>query len=284
VAEDLEEAVGDSAGSVEVRLVAAARVGVGDAIKSSGVAHGFLIGGDGMEALLTELVARLKAAAADNLTAAVLYGSGVTGEFHAGHSDLNVLCIVEHAGVLDLEKLHAPAEWWIRQGHPAPLVFTMEELRRSADIFAIELMDMKQHHRMLFGDDFFGGLVVPMGLHRLQVERELRAGWLRLRGAVITSPQKKKEHLGIMLASVSTFCTLFRHAMVVLGHPMPASKRDAVDGIAKVAGANPAAFYAILDLRAGKRKPGEDVEETLHGYLEFVEVVANEVDRGLEGK
>jgi hypothetical protein len=238
-----------------------------------------------MEALLTELVGRLKAATADNLKAVVLYGSGVTGEFHAGHSDLNVLCIGGHAGALDLEKLHAPAEWWMRQGHPAPLVFTMEELRRSADIFAIELIDMKQHHRMLFGEDFFEGLDVPLRLHAMQVERELRAGWLRLRSAVITAPQKKKEHLGIMLASVSTFCTLFRHALVALGHPMPASKRDAVESIAKIAGADPAAFHAILDLRGGKRKPGDiDIEESLHGYLEFVEVVTNEVDRGLEAK
>lgn len=242
-------------------------------------------GGDGMEALLTELVGRLKAAALDNLKAAVLYGSGVTGEFQAGHSDLNVLCIVGQAGALELEKLHAPAEWWMRQGHPAPLVFTMEELRRSADIFAIELLDMKQHHRMLFGEDFFQSLDVPLALHRLQVERELRAGWLRLRGAVIASPQKKKEHLGVMLASVSTFCTLFRHALVALEHAMPASKRDAVEGIAKLAGADPAAFHAILDLRGGKRKAGDiDIEESLHGYLEFVEVVTNEVDRGLERK
>lgn len=238
-----------------------------------------------MEALLTELVGRLKAAALDNLKAVVLYGSGVTGEFHAGHSDLNVLCIVEHALAADLERLHGAAEWWLRKGHPAPLVFTMDELRRSADIFAIELLDMKQHHRMLFGEDFFEGLEVPLQLHRLQVERELRAGWLRLRGAVITSPQKKKEHLGIMLASVSTFCTLFRHALVALGHEMPASKRDAVERIAKAAGADPAAFHAILDLRGGKRKPGDiDIEESLHGYLEFVEVVTNEVDRALEVK
>ena len=53
--------------------------------------------GRAMEAKLTELVSRLKAAANENLKAVVLYGSAVTGEFRAGHSDLNVLCIVEHA-------------------------------------------------------------------------------------------------------------------------------------------------------------------------------------------
>jgi hypothetical protein len=237
-----------------------------------------------MEALLTELVGRLKAAALDNLKGVVLYGSGVTGEFHKGHSDLNVLCIVGRAGSEDLEKLHGAAEWWMRQGHPAPLVFTMEELRRSADIFAIELLDMKQHHRMLFGEDFFEGLEVPLWLHRIQVERELRAGWLRLRGAVLTSPQNKKAHLGIMLASVSTFCTLFRHALVALGQAMPANKREAVDGVAKLAGANASAFHAILNMREGKRAGDVDVEEMLHGYMEFVEVVTNEVDRGLDAK
>jgi len=238
-----------------------------------------------MEALLTELVARLKAAALDNLKAAVLYGSGVTGEFHAGHSDLNVLCILDHATAADLEKLHETAEWWMRQGHPAPIVFTMDELRRSADIFAIELVDMKQHHRMLFGDDFLGALDVPLRLHGLQVERELRAGWQRLRGAVLTSPQKKKEHLAIMQASVSTFATLFRHALLALGHPMPASKRDAVEGVSKLAAADPAAFHAILDLRGGKRKAGDiDIEGTLQGDVEVVEAVTNEVDRGLEAK
>jgi hypothetical protein len=238
-----------------------------------------------MEAILTELVGRLKAAALDNLKAVVLYGSGVTGEFHAGHSDLNVLCIVEHAGSTDLEKLHGTADWWIRKGHPAPLIFTMDELRRSADIFAIELLDMRQHHRMLFGKDFFDGFEVPLHLHRLQVERELRNGWLRLRGAVLTAPEKKRAHLEIMLASVSTFCTLFRHALLALGHEMPASKRDAVEGVAKLAGADPAAFHLILDMRGGKATRGSvDVEESLRGYMEFVEVVTNEVDRGLEGQ
>ena len=79
-----------------------------------------------------------------------------------------------------------------KQGNPAPLIFTQDELVRSADVFAIELLDMKRHHRMLFGADFLEDLEVPMQLHRLQVERELRTDWLRLRQAILAAPQKKK--------------------------------------------------------------------------------------------
>ena len=59
-----------------------------------------------MEAKLTELVSRLKAAAEANLKSVVLYGSAVTAEFRAGHSDLNVLCIVDRVAAEDLEHLH----------------------------------------------------------------------------------------------------------------------------------------------------------------------------------
>jgi hypothetical protein len=233
-----------------------------------------------MESKLSELVERLKAVAGNNLKALVLYGSAVTGEFLAKHSDLNTLCIIERAGSADLERLHAVVEWWTQEGNPAPFVFTFDELSRSADIFAIELFDIKQRHRMLFGADFLDNFEVPMRLHRLQVERELRASWLRFRQALLAAPMKTRAHLQLMLASNSTFCTLFRHAIASLGQSMPASKREAVDGMAALTGADPSAFHAILDLREGKKKEKDiDVEATLQTYLEFIEVATNEVDR-----
>jgi predicted nucleotidyltransferase len=238
-----------------------------------------------MEAKLTEFVNRLKSAAADNLKAAILYGSAVAGEFLEKQSDLNILCVVESAGSADLEHLHSVAEWWLRQGNPAPLVFTLEELKRSADIFAIELLDIKHQHRLLYGLDVLEGFEVPLQLHHLQVERELRIGWLRLRQAILIAPQKRGLHLEIMLASVSTFCVLFRHALIALSAPPAHSKREALDRIATLAGADPSAFHAILDFREGKRKRrGLDIEALLHTYHEFVEVVTNEVDRRLEAK
>jgi predicted nucleotidyltransferase len=236
-----------------------------------------------METKLTDLVSRLKAAAGDNLKAVVLYGSAVTGEFHEKHSDLNILCLVERANSDELELLHPVAEWWTRQRNPAPIVFTPDELERSADIFAIEMLDIKAHHRMLMGTDFLENLEVPLHLHRLQVERELRTGWLRLRQAILAAPQKEKAHLPIMLDSVSTFCVLFAHALIALGQPPVHSKREAVERAASAAGANPAGFQSILDLKEGKIKQSDlDIEVTLRTYLEFVEVLTNEVDRRLE--
>jgi predicted nucleotidyltransferase len=238
-----------------------------------------------MREKLDNLIEKVKAAAGANLTAAVLYGSAVTGEFEQGHSDLNVLCLVKSAGAAELEKLNSVAVWWNRQGHPAPLVFTLEELRRSADVFAIEMLDIQAHHRVLFGEDFVKALDVPMSLHRLQVERELRTNWLRLRQAVLLSSRKRSALLDLMTASVVSFTTLFRHALIALGENPPEGRRAVVDRMAVLVGGDAAGFHAVLDLRAGKLKPGEvDVQSALRAYLEFVERVTDEVDRRFEAK
>ncbi|MGA7090254.1 MAG: hypothetical protein WBE88_11515 [Candidatus Acidiferrales bacterium] len=233
-----------------------------------------------MEAKLTELVSRLRAAAGENLTSVVLYGSAVTGEYVSGRSNLNVLCLVRHAVAEQLEELHPAVEWWSRQRQPPPLVFTLDELHHSADVFAIELLDIKQQHRILFGEDFLAEFVVPLQLHRLQVERELRTDWLRFRQALLVAPYKNKIRVSLMLDSVSSFCSLFRHGLFALGQGMPANKRDSIIAVASVTGADPSAFQQILDLREGKRAIRDlDVEVVLHNYLVFVEVFADEIDR-----
>jgi predicted nucleotidyltransferase len=236
-----------------------------------------------MEAKLSEFVARLQSAATDNLKAVVLYGSAVTGEFAEKHSDINILCLIERSSATELERLHGVSEWWMKQGNPAPLVLTLDELTRSADVFAIEMLDMKWHHRMLFGPDFLEQLEVPLRLHRAQVEHELRVNWLRLRQAILVAPPKRRPHFAIMAGSVAVFCALFRHALIALGEPRPHGKRAAIDGIAALTGADPSAFHALLDFREGKRREKDiDIEATLHAYLEFVEVATNEVDRRLD--
>jgi hypothetical protein len=234
---------------------------------------------------LDELVQKLSAAAGANLKSVILYGSAATEEFHAKHSDLNLLCVVDQADAAHLEALHAAVEWWVRRDHRAPLVFTLEELKRSADIFAIELLDMQARHRLLHGENVLAEVHVPMHLHAIQVERELRTGWLRLRQSILAAPRKPKVYLELMTASFSSFAALFRHALIALGEPPAATRREAIDRIAQFAAADPGGFNTVLALREGKLKEREiDVDGTMNQYLGFVEAVTDRFDRQMEAK
>ena len=232
---------------------------------------------------LDEFVQKLKAAAPNNLASVILYGSAADGEFHSRHSDLNLLCIVNSADAKHIEALHSPVEWWTKEGHRPPLVFTLEELRRSADVFAIELLDMKSLHKVLAGVDVLTDISVPLRFHAIQVERELRTDWLRLRQAILAAPKKSKVYQELMVSSFSPFVALFRHALIALGEPPAGSKREAIERIAKFANADPSAFYAILEHREGKREAQEiDVETALNRYFAFVEAVTDMYDRRLD--
>jgi predicted nucleotidyltransferase len=233
-----------------------------------------------MNKLLDQFVEKLKSAAGDNLKAVVLYGSAAGGNYHEKHSDLNVLCLVDKAGSSELESLAPAAQWWMRKGHPSPLIFTADELQRSAEVFAIELGDIRDRHQMLLGEDFITTFQVPMNLHRWQVKRELRAGWLRLRQAILSAPKKRAAQLAIMTASISTFATLFRHALIALGEPVPMHAHAVFDQVGELVSANPAPFHTILEFREGKKKAADvDVYATLRAYLDFVHRVTNEFDR-----
>jgi hypothetical protein len=231
---------------------------------------------------LKELLSRLKEAVGENLTAAVLYGSGADQEFREQHSDLNVLCLLKMVGARELRKLQPAGVWWSKKGHPAPMIFTLAELEDSADVFAIELLDMKQRHRMLLGEDFLQGLIVPMTQHRLQVERELRTGVIRLRQAYLRSRGGRSEQNDLMIASISTFAALFRHALIALGESAPESWREVLDRLSARLAFDPAPIRAVLDLRDGKTQPGGvDADQMFGAYLDTVTHVAEEMDQSL---
>ena len=148
-------------------------------------------------------------------------------------------------------------------------------MRHSADVFAIELLDMKRQHQMLWGEDFFPQLDVPISLHRLQVERELRTSVVRLRQAFLRSRGRRAELTELMIASASSFATLFRHSLIALGETPPDSRREVAKRLAAIAGFVPAAFLDVLDLREGKQGAGEiNADRVFEEYLDAVARVA----------
>jgi hypothetical protein len=239
-----------------------------------------------MEKELKELVDKLEAAAGTNLKSVVLYGSAASGEFNPKHSDLNVLCVLEDLDPQALAVLSPAATWWARKGHPAPLIFSLNELQRASDVYALEFLDIKAHHRILWGQDTFASLEIPLGLHRVQVERELRTDLLKLRQHYLAASSDNKRVLGLMTESVSSFASLFRHALLALGEctpdRLPHRKREIIGSLAKLLDFDAAAFHTVLDVREGKLAPGQvDVPSTFRAYLQGVDRVTNEVDEKL---
>ena len=231
------------------------------------------------EKLISEFVERIRAAAEGNLVSVILYGSGAEGEFHPEYSDLNLLCVLRDASFGSLNKIADVVEWWRSKKHHPPLVFTLSELKASADTFSIEFIDMKQRHRVVHGEDVLGNLNVPMTFHRAQLEYELREKLFLLRQHLLVAGSDEKQLWEVMLKSLSSFTTLFRHVLLEMGELGRKHSREAVAELAHRMNFDPSPFVQIMDVRAktADRKQLR-AAEVASKYLQAIEQVTAAVD------
>jgi predicted nucleotidyltransferase len=229
--------------------------------------------------LTSEFVSRIRTAAGENVVSIILYGSAADGEFHPEYSDLNLLCVVRHASFASLETISAVAEWWRKKKHHAPLILTPEEVKASAGVFSIEFVDMKQRYRVLFGEDMLRELQVPLGSHVFQLRYELREKLMLLRQHVLLAGKKEKQLWEVMLHSLSSFTTLFRHVLLEFGEQGRKHSRQAVTELAERLNFDASPFVQLMDVRAQKldRKPLR-AAAIARQYLEAIEKVAGAVD------
>jgi len=235
------------------------------------------------EKKISDFVSRLRAAAGTNLESVILFGSAVAGDFHPEFSNVNLLCVVRDTSFAALQNLAPAVKWWDGQKQAPPLFMTRDEIAHSGDVFTIELLDIQEHHRVLFGDDVVQGLSIPASLHRVQVEYELRGKLTLLRQRMLLASGKDSRLWELMLGSVSSFSTLFRHALIVLGHGAPAGKREAVRMLSKQIGFDGSAILQILDVRERKLERKKlNVADVFSRYLAALEQVVAAVDRMLD--
>jgi len=87
----------------------------------------------------------------------------------------------------------------------------------------------------------------------------------------------------LLVRSVSSFATLFRHALMVLGHEAPVGKRAAVQALSKQIGFDASAFMQVFDVRERKTKPKNfDAADVVSRYLLALERVTAAVDKMLD--
>ena len=228
---------------------------------------------------IDEFVKRVREAGGSNVESVILFGSAVAGDFHPGLSNLNLLCILRDSSFQALQALTPAAKWWDKQKQPPPLCMTRHELERSTDVFTIELLDMQQHHRVLFGDDVLKDLRIPMDLHRVQVEYELREKLILLRQHVLVASENDSRLWDLLLRSAPSFATLFRHALIALGDATQSARREAVQALSQRVGFDASAMLQVLEVRERKldRKKIE-VRDLVARYMAAIEKVTTAVD------
>jgi predicted nucleotidyltransferase len=232
-----------------------------------------------MEQQLSGLMERLKTAFGDRLVSVVLYGSAAMDDWHAHSSDLNVLCVLNRLSANELAQSEPVFRWWREHRNPPPLLLTEEEVQTSTDCFPMEFHDMQEHRRVLHGADLIAGLKIDRSFYRAQVEHELRAKQIRLRQRAAEVLTNSDGLLNLMIDSVSTFCVLGRHALILSGHEPRWKKREIAAALEEVTKMPWKGINEILAIRAsGKRTARMDTLALFEAYLKETDALVRFVD------
>ena len=121
-----------------------------------------------------------------------------------------------------------------------------------------------------------------MNRHRTQLEYELREKIILLRQRLLETGDNDRALWQLLLGSVSTFGTLFRHALLALGDVAPHSKREAIQLLATKIDLSPRHSCSCLTSATTKRTQTVQAKEVFTRYLAAVQRVTTAVDTMLD--
>lgn len=212
--------------------------------------------------LAEEFTTGLRRDLGERMLSASLFGSAARAEWIEGVSDVNVLVLVDDVDATLLARAAPVARTSTAKG-VQPLLMELEEWRKAADVFSIELADMNDAHVPLFGKDPSANHVVQTPILRLQAERELRAKLLHLHGGMLLAANDPRRLGQLFIHALPSFTTYLRTALRLAGAAVPATTQEVIDEGCRLVGAEPDAFTRVHRARTTKSKLQLDLADPL---------------------
>ena len=221
---------------------------------------------------LDELVTQLRTAYGAQLSCVVLYGSAAAGEHVPKKSDFNVLVLLGRFEAGTLSAASAVARAWHEAGNPPPMTMTVDEWRRSSDVFPMEYADILERNRVLYGTAPFEGITISHELLRLQLEQQVMGKLLQLRQGALLAGADGRRQVDLIASSISTVMVLFRAVLRLKGEQPSGESAATATRVADLGGFNAVPFLrALRHHRGDEQITKADAGTLLTQYLSGVE-------------
>lgn len=229
--------------------------------------------------IFEDFTSDLKNIYGDDLVAIILYGSAARGEYIYKRSDINFLVVLSENGIRNLRSALSLIPKWKKRKVSTPLVLTNEYIRSSLDSFPIEFLAMKQHYKVIYGDDVLSDLEIKKEHLRLQCERELRSKLLYLRENYLNTKGKQVLIKDLIDVSIPAFASIFSALLYLKETAVPGLKQQIFTTTAKIFGLNGDVFDRILKLQEKKSKlKRADINQLIEQYIDQIRNLINLVD------
>lgn len=210
---------------------------------------------------LDRAVSQLRERLGDRLESLVLYGGAVRS---GGEStfDLNLLVLLSESRPEE----HAIVGEVIRGSKPPiePFILGRPGFERSARCFAVKLLSIGRHYRVLHGSDPLAALTIPAELRRFLAEQSLRNLRLRLAHLFATRGDAPRAYTHWLVESTAAIFTDLCEPLRLEGGSVPDEFAERVPALETFYAASAGALLELLALRARPRRISRGELAELH--------------------
>jgi hypothetical protein len=165
---------------------------------------------------------------------AYLTGGVLAQGFDPEQSKINLLVVARTMDGDTMERVRTAIPITRKPPHFDPLFLTRRQVEHSLDSFPIEVLEFRERHLCIEGDDFLPGLEVPLHFLRLQCEHELRGKLIQVRQAYLLSARNPEDLVEVLRRAASSYATLFRTLLRLRGESPPANPAQVIGRIASL--------------------------------------------------
>ena len=199
----------------------------------------------------------------DNIHSVHIVGSSITEDFDEKTSDINSIFILKEMDLKFIELIAPLGKKYHKKSIAAPLIMTLEFIRRSLDVFPIEFLDFKLIHETIFGEDILKDIEISRMHLRYQCEREIKSKLIGLVQGYISSKGDRSILTERFVSLIAGLMSLFRGIIFLMGKEPPIRKHEVVTAFSASIGINADVFRRILDIKKRKLKLSKDELNTI---------------------
>lgn len=232
-----------------------------------------------IQPLISEFANKLLADSNDIVCSLLVYGSAASVNYNPGVSDINFAVVLKNLDFSFLKQNLELVKWGRKHKIATPLFLTKDYILNSLDVFPVEFSEIKQQHRIIFGEDVFKDLNIPVKDVRLLCEQQVKGKLLRLRQAYLEIGSNAPVLKNVLISALSDLIPVFRQLIILKQQQSPEEKEKILLDLARIYSLDQEPFLAVLHDKNRKLLiSSHQVEAHLQNFLSQLENLSRHLD------
>lgn len=215
----------------------------------------------------------------DNVRTVLIYGSAAGVNYNPGVSNINIAVIFKTIDLSVLDQSVALVKWGHKHKIATPLFLTKDYILNALDVFPVEFNEIKEQHKVIFGEEIFKDLDIPLKDIRLLCEQQLKGKLLHLRQAYLDIGSNPAVLKNLLIRALSDLVPVFRQLIRLKGQKPNEPKEEMLKRLAGIFSLDAQPFLAVYHDKSKKVLiSSRQVEAHFQNFLAQLESLSRHMD------